>query len=114
MALIAAHMGVVSEDEIESMSFDWFQEVLAVLGEVVNFTAIANYAGNSFCEKSWDMIMDNNPMLKGQILNAADRALEAFFNTAEVKVVKGDGNNGKETGTPWAGSNVPGQNTLPR
>lgn len=89
MALIAAHLGIIDEDAIMDMSFDWFQEVLGVLGEVVNFTAIANYAGNSFCEKSWDMILDANPMLKGQILSAADRALEAFFNTAEVKEIGG-------------------------
>ena len=109
MALIAAHLGIVSEDVIMDMAFDWFQEVLAVLGEVVNFSAIVNYAGNSFCEKSWDMILDNNPMLKGQILNAQDRTLEAFFNSAEVKVVKGSKKHGEENGVAGAGSNGEGQ-----
>ena len=87
------------------MPFDWFNEVLDVLGEVVNFTAIANYAGNAFCEKSWDMILDNNPMLKGQILPSEQRALEKFFMTADIKKVrKGDGNGKDHEGT-GAGSN---------
>ena len=88
------------------MSFDWFQEVLGVLGEVVNYNAIVNYAGNAFCEKSWDMIMDSNPMLKGTIMTAQDRALADFFNNAKVTGIirKGD-NNGQANGNPGAGSN---------
>lgn len=104
--MIAAHLGVINEDEIMDMSFDWFREVLDVLGEVVNFTAIANYAGNSFCEKSWDMILDANPMLKGQILNSTDRALEAFFNTAEVIEIEGTGEHGKEDNPARTGSHM--------
>lgn len=80
------------------MSFDWFQNVLNVLGEVVNFNAVANYAGNAFCEKSWDMILDANPMLKGQILTSEQRSWEQFFATADIKTVthknKGDNANG--------------------
>ena len=95
----------MSEDAIEDMSFDWFQEVLGVLGEVVNYNAIVNYAGNAFCEKSWDMIMDSNPMLKGTIMTAQDRALADFFNNAKVTGIirKGD-NNGQANGNPGAGS----------
>lgn len=74
------------------MSYDWFSSILDVLGERVNYEAIVNYAGNSFCEKSWDMIMDNNPMLKGQILTSEERSWEAFFNTAEITTISKGGN----------------------
>lgn len=70
------------------MSYDWFTTVLETLGEFVNYEAIVNYAGNSFCEKAWDMILDNNPMLKGQILTSDQRSWENFFNTAKYEVVK--------------------------
>ena len=76
------------------MSYDWFRELLDVLGEFVNYDAVVNYAGNAFCEKSWDMIMDSNPMLKGQILTADERSWQNFFATAKYKVVKGGQGNG--------------------
>lgn len=95
MALIAAHLGIIDEDAILNMTFDWFNEVLEVLGEVVNYNAVVNYAGNSFCEKSWDMILDSNPMLKGQILTADQRTWQNFFNTAEIKTIERGKGNGK-------------------
>lgn len=70
------------------MSYNWFEDVLDVLGEVVNFKAIVNYAGNAFVEKSWDMILDSNPMLKGTIPSAAERQLANFFDTAQVTIIK--------------------------
>lgn len=88
MALIAAHLGIIDEDAILNMTFDWFNDVLEVLGEVVNYNAVVNYAGNSFCEKSWDMILDSNPMLKGQILTSDQRTWQNFFNTAEIKTIE--------------------------
>lgn len=84
------------------MSYNWFEDVLDVLGEVVNFKAIVNYAGNAFVEKSWDMILDSNPMLKGTIPSAAERQLANFFDTAQVTIIKssgdakGDKGNGNE------------------
>ena len=95
MALIAAHLGIIDEDAILDMSFDWFNDVLEVLGEVVNYNAVVNYAGNSFCEKSWDMILDSNPMLKGQILTADQRTWQNFFNTAEIKTIERGKGHGK-------------------
>ena len=44
------------------MSYMLFESVLEELGRKLNYDAVVNYAGNSFCEKSWDMIMDSNPM----------------------------------------------------
>lgn len=95
MALIAAHLGIIDEGAILDMSFDWFNSVLEVLGEVVNYNAVVNYAGNSFCEKSWDMILDSNPMLKGQILTSDQRTWQNFFNTAEIKTIERGKGHGK-------------------
>lgn len=108
MALIAAQLGVIEESVILNMSFDWFQDVLDVMGEFVNYQAIVNYAGNAFCEKSWDMILDNNPVLKGQILTSEERSWELFFNTAQYTEVTHGGNNGKANDTAGAGSNGQG------
>lgn len=109
MTLLAAHCGVVSEDEILNMSYDWFTDLLDVMGEFVNYEAIINYAGNAFCEKSWDMIMDSNPMLKGQILTTEQRSWETFFNTATIKtVIKGEASNGEANGHPGPGGNGQG------
>ena len=73
------------------MSYNWFETVLETLGEVVNFSAVVNYAGNAFVEKSWDMILDSNPMLKGVMPSASDRSIAAFFDSAKTTVVKSNG-----------------------
>lgn len=62
MALIATHLGVVNEDEINNMSYLFFQDILTELGHKLSYEAVVNYAGNSFCKDSWNMIMDSNPM----------------------------------------------------
>lgn len=94
MALIAAHLGIVDEDDILNMSYDWFSEVLDVLGEVVNYNAVVNYAGNAFVEKSWDMIMDANPMLKGVIMTSQERQMAAFFNNPDTIIIRHNENKG--------------------
>ena len=45
------------------MSFVFFEDVLGELNHRITFDAIANYAGNSFCSKSWDMITEHHPLL---------------------------------------------------
>lgn len=82
---------MIDEEAIEEMSYDWFGTVLDTLGEVVNFSAVVNYAGNAFVEKSWEMIMDSNPMLKGLIPTAAERQIAAFFDNAKPTVIKSTG-----------------------
>lgn len=57
----------------------------------MNFSAVVNYAGNAFVEKSWDMILDNNPMLRGIIPTAEERQMAAFFDTANAMVIKSTG-----------------------
>lgn len=104
MALLAARCGVVSEDEILNMSYDWFTDMLDVLGEFINYDAVINYAGNAFCEKSWDMIMDSNPLLKGQILTSEQRTWENFFNTATIRTIsREERKNGEANGGFGAG-----------
>ena len=85
MALIATHLGVVDENQINEMSYIFFEDVLEQLGHKLNFDAIVNYAGNSFVEKSWDMIVDSNPMLIGdgkQMSRRQKNDMIAFFGNA--------------------------------
>ena len=44
------------------MSYIFFEDVLTELGHKLSYDAVVNYAGNSFCKDSWDMIIDANPM----------------------------------------------------
>ena len=44
------------------MSFIFFEGILEALGQKLTYEAISNYAGNSFCERSWDMISESNPI----------------------------------------------------
>ena len=78
MALIATHLGVVDEEQINEMSYVFFSDVLEELGHKLNYDAIINYAGNSFVEKSWDMIMDSNPMTMGDGEHMSRRNAQTF------------------------------------
>lgn len=51
VAMIAAHLGVVDEEQINNMSFVFFDDVLMELGYKLTYEAISNYAGNAFCQK---------------------------------------------------------------
>lgn len=90
MAIIAVHLGIVNEDEINQMSYIFFEDVLRELGYRLNYEAVVNYAGNSFCEKSWKMIEESNPFNvdaeKGS--RAGESALANFFANAEIKIKK--------------------------
>jgi len=69
------------------MSYVFFEDVLEELGHKLSYDAIVNYAGNSFVEKSWDMIMDSNPMLIGEGKHMSSRQrndMAAFFGNARV------------------------------
>ena len=59
---MAVHLGETDESKIDSMSNIFFEDVLAALGRKLNYDAIVNYAGNSYFEKSWEIITENNPM----------------------------------------------------
>lgn len=72
------------------MSFLFFEDVLEQLGHKLTYDAVVNYAGNSFCEKSWDIISENNPLsiASGEKANKAMNALVDIFNSADIKVMK--------------------------
>lgn len=90
MALVATHLGVIDEEQINNMSHLFFEDVLTELGHKLSYEAIVNYAGNSFCKDSWDMIMDTNPMMldengKGR---KQQKAFADFFNNARIATPK--------------------------
>ena len=80
-----------------------FEDILEELGRKLNYDAIVNYAGNSFCEKSWDMIMDSNPMFINENGRSGrqNRELASFLGSARIATpadlekMKGNKGNGK-------------------
>lgn len=95
---MAAHLGVLDEETINNMSYVFFEDVLAELGHRLNYEAVTNYAGNSFCEKSWEMIQDANPFNLDDSGKSkkAKNAFAAMIAKADIKIQrKGDKENGK-------------------
>lgn len=86
MALVAVHLGVIDEEQIDNMSYVFFEDVLAELGHKLTYDAVVNYAGNSFCEKSWDMITEHNPFNVQDEKSKAMNTLVGFFNTASATI----------------------------
>ena len=77
------------------MTYIFFEDVLAELGHRLNYEAIVNYAGNSFCEKSWEMITENNPFniqdnTDGKTNMNVMRSLADLFNSADITIKKRD------------------------
>lgn len=103
--MVAVHLGVVDEEQIDNMTCVFFDGVLEQLGRKLSYDAVVNYAGNSFCEKSWDMIMDANPMFAGGAHHANQtlKSIAGFFEqngtrtleNGEVKL-PGKGFNGRD------------------
>lgn len=96
--MIATHLGIVEEEKIDNMSYVFFEDVLTELGYKLTYDAIANYAGNSFAENSWDMIMDNNPFNVGddQRMKRTNNSVAGFLAGADVKIGKGRTPKGKK------------------
>lgn len=99
---MATHLGVINEDEINNMSYVFFESILEELGRKLNYDAVVNYAGNSFCEKSWEMIMASNPMTMNTngVSSRKQQDLATFLGGARVatpadlekmKGIKGNG-----------------------
>ena len=76
--MIACYLGCVDEDEILNMSYPFFEDVLKELGYRLNYEAVVNYAGNSFCEKSGEMIEKSNPFRVQEGRSATSGAFDAF------------------------------------
>jgi hypothetical protein len=88
--MIAAYLGVVDEEQINNMSYVFFDDVLRELGYKLNFEAVANYAGNAFCEKSWDMIEKSNPFnISEKGGNRAMSNLAGFFGKSTIRIMGG-------------------------
>lgn len=88
--MIAAHLGVIDEEQINEMSAVFFNDVLRELGYKLNFEAISHYAGNSFCEKSWDMIEKSNPFhVHEHDGSQAMNNLAGFFGRSNIKIMGG-------------------------
>ena len=88
--MIAAHLGVIDEDRINDMSAVFFDDVLRELGYKLNFKAVSHYAGNSFCEKSWDMIEKSNPFnMREHCGSQAMNNLAGFFGRSTIKILGG-------------------------
>lgn len=89
--MIAAHLGVVDEEQINDMSYVFFDDVLRELGYKLNFEAMANYAGNSFCEKAWDMIEKSNPFNIADQKNGSHAMsnLASFFGKSSIRIMGG-------------------------
>ena len=88
---MAAHLGIVDERQFDEMSYIFFEDVLEQLGHKLTYDAISNYAGNSFCEKSWEMIMENNPFTvaeKNQTHTDASMKLFEGLKLSDIKVIK--------------------------
>lgn len=64
VAVIAAHLGVVNEEEINHMSIPFFNDVLAALGRRLNYESVSNLYGNSFCKDAGKYITEANPLVK--------------------------------------------------
>ena len=88
VAIVAVHLGVVEEEKIDNMSYVFFTQVLSELGHKLIYDAVVNYAGNSFCEKSWDMIMQNYPMKNHDKARNAAKSIADLFRKNAGKVEK--------------------------
>lgn len=94
--MIAAHLGVVDEEQINNMSIVFFDDVLTELGYKLNYEAVVNYAGNSFCQKSWEMIEKSNPFnLQSQGGNQALGNLASFLGRSRITIMGGKENDHK-------------------
>lgn len=89
VAIVATHLGCVDEEKINDMSIPFFDDVFATLSDKLVYDGIVNYAGNSFCKDSWDMIMKHYPMKEHQTKGSqAMSQLGSLFNSTKIKVVK--------------------------
>lgn len=88
--MVAAHLGVIDEEKINDMSYLFFEDVISELGYKLNYEAVVNYAGNSFCEKSWQMISDSNPFNvdneRESENSGAMKSLADFFNKGNIRI----------------------------
>lgn len=101
MAILAAHLGVIDEQQIDNMSYVFFDDVMAELGHRLNYEAVVNYAGNAFCEKSWDMITKSNPFHMADEKGTGMNGFASFLSGSKITILKKDnGGNGHGEANP--------------
>jgi len=83
--VIAAHLGVVDENQIDNMSIPFFNDVLAALGKRLNYESISNLYGNSFCKNAQKYISEANPLIKST-KSAAGGFAQLFANAKITKM----------------------------
>lgn len=89
MALVATYLCEVDEEKINNMSYNFFEDVVGMLGKRVHYDAVVNYAGNSFMEKSWDLISEANPFHKKPEKLTGMEAVAAAFNSGTLNIRRG-------------------------
>lgn len=92
VAAIAAHLGIVDEEQINNMSLNFFHSVLSALGKKLNFESISNLYGNSFAKDASKYVSEANPLYKAPKVG---KAFASILNQASV--VKFNADNVKET-----------------
>lgn len=71
----------MDEKAIDNMSFIFFEDVLSELNHKLTFDAVSGYAGNSFFDKSWDVIMEHHPLIArepGEAQTAQGNAMQGL------------------------------------
>lgn len=68
------------------MSYVFFSDVITELGHKLNYDAVINYAGNSFCKDSWEMIQGANPFGDHEKKNVVGGMMDLFNQAKVVKV----------------------------
>lgn len=81
----------MDEEQIENMSWLFFEAVLEELGRKLNYDAVVNYGGNSFAKDSWKMIMDANPMSTHGKDGGIGKGIAAMIGKANIKTIKASG-----------------------
>ena len=86
------HLGIADENLINEMSMVFFDDIIEELGHKLIYDAVVNYAGNSFFEKSWDMISEHNPFTVAEDeangSSSRAKALANFFNNANIQIIE--------------------------
>lgn len=88
---MAVHLGIVDEDAILNMSWIFFSDILNSLGHKFRYDGIVNYAGNSNCEKAWEMIDDSNPLnMSKQNTQQGSGGLAKLLNSGMIHIKGAD------------------------
>lgn len=73
--ILMVHVGY-TENQVNEMYYPTFHRVLGQLGRKLNYEAVVNYAGNSFMQKSWEMIEKANPLTPIQERGSTSAAMQ--------------------------------------